>query len=180
MVFGLSGEPGSGKDTVKEYLIERYNAESLGFSLVLKDILNRLSIPLERANYASLAEALRTSFGEAILASGLALDVARTAKPMVAIDGIRKLAELEELRKIGNFRCIFVEADMRVRYERVKMRGMKADDAGKTFEAFVREHEHAADKDVRNLRSEADFVIENNGTLEELYKNLDEIMKNFS
>ena len=75
IVFGLSGEPGAGKDTVKEYLVKQYNAESLGFSLISKDILNRLSLPLERSNYASLAESLRSSFGENILARVLALDV---------------------------------------------------------------------------------------------------------
>lgn len=180
VVFGISGEPGAGKDTVKEYLVEQYGAESLGFSLILKDILNRLSLPLERANYASLGEALRNSFGENILATVLSLDVSRMSTSVVVIDGIRKFGELEELRKLKNFRFLFVETDMHVRYERVKARGIKADDKEKTFEEFVRDREHAADREVRNLKSEADAVIENNGTLGELHRHVDEVVSGLS
>lgn len=177
IVFGLSGEPGAGKDTVKEYLVKQYNAESLGFSLILKDILNRLSLPLERSNYASLAESLRSSFGENILARVLALDVSKTKNTMVVIDGIRKFGELEELRRLGNFHFLFVETDIMVRYERVKTRGIKTDDTGKTLEVFMRDHEHAADREVRNLKEKADRVIENNGTVEELHKRIEEVLE---
>jgi len=151
IIIGISGEPGAGKDTVKEYLVERYGAESLGFSLVLKDILNRLSLELCRANYAALAEALRSSFGENILATVLAGDVAKMSAAVVVIDGIRKFGELDELRKLPNFHFIFVETDLKVRYERIKNRGTKTDDTSKTFEEFVRDHEHAADREVRTL-----------------------------
>ncbi len=180
MVFGLSGEPGAGKDTVKDYLAERYGAETFGFSLILKDILHRLSLPLERANYASLAEALRTTFGENILATVLSADASRSPKSLAVIDGIRKPGEVEELRKLENFRFIFIETDLLIRYERVKMRGTKADDRNKTFDDFVRDHERAADREVRNLKDEADWVIENNGTLEELRARVDDIMKQVS
>lgn len=179
MVFGLSGEPGAGKDTVKEYMVRRHGAESLGFSLILKDILNRLSLPLDRANYAALAEGLRTSFGENILATVLMHDVSRMSESTVVIDGIRKLGELEELRKLENFRFLFVETDIKVRYERIRARGVKVDDAGKTFEDFVRDHEHAADREVRNLKEKADRVIENNGTVEELHKRIEGVLESF-
>lgn len=179
IIFGLAGEPGAGKDTVKEYLADRYGAQSLGFSLVLKDILNRLSLELCRVNYATLAEALRTSFGENILATVLADDAARMSAQIVVIDGIRKLGELDELRKLSNFRFIFVETDLRVRYERIKNRGTKTDDQAKTFEEFVRDHEHAADREVRNLKEKADLIIENNGTLQDLCRRVDEVMQRF-
>lgn len=179
IIFGLAGEPGAGKDTVKEYLADRYGAQSLGFSLVLKDILNRLSLELCRANYATLAEALRTSFGENILATALADDAMRMSAQVVVIDGIRKFGELDELLKLSSFHFIFVETDLRVRYERVKNRGTKTDDRAKTFEEFVRDHEHAADREVRNLKEKADVVIENNGTLQDLYGRVDEVMRQF-
>lgn len=173
MVFGIAGEPGAGKDTVKEYLVHTYGSESFGFSLILKDILLRLSMELCRENYARLAEALRASFGEHILAKVLTGDIARLSNPLIVIDGIRKFGELEELRKLPNFHFIFMETDLRVRYERIKNRGTKADDSSKTFEEFVRDHEHAADRDVRNLKEYADIVIENNGTREDLFAQVD-------
>lgn len=173
IVFGIAGEPGAGKDTVKEYLVHTYGSESLGFSLILKDILLRLSIELCRENYARLAEAIRESFGENVLAKVLTRDIACISKPLVVIDGIRKFGELEELRKLPNFHFIFMETDLRVRYERIKNRGTKSDDISKTFEEFVRDHEHAADREVRNLKEYADVVIENNGTREDLFAQID-------
>ncbi len=172
-MFGIAGEPGAGKDTVKEYLVHTYGSESLGFSLILKDILLRLSIELCRENYARLAEAIRESFGENVLAKVLTRDIACISKPLVVIDGIRKFGELEELRKLPNFHFIFMETDLRVRYERIKNRGTKVDDISKTFEDFVRDHEHAADREVRNLKEYADVVIENNGTREDLFAQID-------
>ncbi len=62
----------------------------------------------------------------------------------------------------------------------MRTRGIKADDKEKTFEDFVRDHEHAADREVRNLKNEADVVIENNGTVGELHRCVDEIMSSLS
>lgn len=176
-IFGIAGEPGAGKDTVKEYLVSRYGAESLGFSLVLGDVLKRLGLELCRANYASLAEALRGAFGENILSKVLVSDAERMSAPFIVIDGIRKFGELDELRKLRNFRFIFVETDLRIRYERIKIRGIKADDTSKTFEDFVRDHEHAADREVKDLKEKADIVIENDGTLEDLRLRIDALMQ---
>lgn len=175
-VIGISGEPGAGKDTVKEYLVKRYGAQSLSFSFILKDILYRLSLPFARKNYAALAEALRKAFGEHILATVLAIDARNSSKSIVVIDGIRKVAELEELRRLPNFYFIFVETDLRIRYERIKCRGTKSDDREKTFEEFVLDHTHAADREVCALKGMADAVIENNGTTQSLFARIDEAL----
>lgn len=176
-IFGISGEIGAGKDTAKEYLVTRYNAKSLGFSMILKDILDRLYLPAERAKYANLAEALRNTFGENILATVIAEDARQSSASMVVIDGIRKFGELEELQKLSNFHFLFVDTDLRVRYDRIRARGMKVDDTTKTFEEFVRDHEHAADREVRELKNKADITLENNGTLEDLHGHIEEILQ---
>lgn len=176
ITIGLVGEPGAGKDTVKDYLADRYGAKTFGFSLILRDILDRLALPLSRANFASLAEALREIFGETILAKAFVSDAEKSTESMIVIDGIRKHGELEELRTLPDFHMIFVETDLRIRYERIRHRGTKADDLMKTFEEFVRDHEHAADRDVRNLKEYADTVIENNGTVVELFTRIDTLL----
>lgn len=175
-IFGISGEPGAGKDTVKKYLVERYGAQSFGFSLVLGDILNRLSLELCRKNYATLAEALRMSFGENVLSKALIADVKQMLTGMVVIDGIRKLGELDELRKLSNFHFIFVETDLKIRYKRIKNRRTKTDDQAKTFEEFVRDHEHDADREVRSLKGEADAIFDNNGKQKELFSRIDSFL----
>lgn len=179
-IFGIAGEPGAGKDTVKAYLMSRYGAESLGFSLVLGDILKRLGLEFCRANYASLAEALRGAFGEDILSKVLVSDVERISAPFIVIDGIRKFGELDEFRKLPNFKFLFVETDLRIRYDCIKVRGIKADDASKTFEDFVRDHEHAADREVKDLKVKADGILENNGTIEDLQFQVDALLRKWT
>lgn len=176
ITIGLVGEPGAGKDTVKDYLADRYGAKTFGFSLILRDILDRLALPLSRTNFASLAEALRETFGETILAKAFVSDAEKSTESMIVIDGIRKRGELEDLRTLPDFHMVFVETDLRIRYERIRHRGTKADDLTKTFEEFVQDHEHAADRDVRNLKGCADVVIENNGTQKDLFARVDALL----
>lgn len=176
IVIGIAGEIASGKDAVERYIVEKYGAAHMGFSDTLRDVLDRLHLPHERINMATLAEALRATFGEDLLARVLVDDVRNTQADLVVIDGIRKQGEMDELKTLENFHSVFVDADLKTRYERIVRRGQNPDDNTKTFEEFVKDNAHAADASIRYLKEQADFVIDNNGTVEELHRQVDEIM----
>ena len=48
----------------------------------------------------------------------------------------------------------------------------------KTFEQFQEDHKRPADREISQLKDIADFVIDNNGTLEELHQKVDQIVRN--
>jgi dephospho-CoA kinase len=51
-IIGFTGPISSGKTTAAKYLAEKFNGKIYGFSGPLRDILNRLYLPLELANMA--------------------------------------------------------------------------------------------------------------------------------
>ncbi len=178
-VIGIAGNIGSGKGTVTKYLVEKYGAETVVYTHILKDILDRLHLANERKNLAGLAEGLRNTFGGDILSRVLEQDIQQQEAELIVFDGIRKKAELDYFKnKIDNFVFVFVDVPVEVSYERLIKRGEKTDDNSKTFEEFKKDHQRPADKDVPELKQYADFVIDNSGELAETYQQIDEIMKN--
>ncbi len=180
MIIGIAGEIGAGKGTVTAYIRERYGAQNMRYSAILQDILARLVLPYERKNLALLAEALRGAFGGDVLSRALLGDITRADARIVVVDGIRKRAELDALRTQEGFVFFFVDAPLRTRYERIHTRGEKADDATKTYEQFVADHQRAADREIPQFKSLADVVLDNSSdNLADLYRQIDTAMQSF-
>ena len=177
LVIGIAGNIGSGKGTIARYLTDKYKARNLRYSLILQDILNRLHLPFTRKNLADLGEVLRNAYGSDILSRVLSQDMEKSAKNIFVVEGIRKEAELDYLGQNKNFLFLFVDADIKTRYRRILSRNEKTDDQDKSFQEFLADHRRAADSDMEKLKEKADFIINNNGTLDETMAQIDVIMK---
>jgi len=178
IILGLAGEMASGKGTVAKYATEKYSAKTRRFSTMLRDVLDRLSLEQSRDNMQKLSTILRQNFGEELFAQVMAEDVKKEQGEIIVIDGIRRLADIKYLKKISQFKLAYLEADMQKCYERITKRGENADDAKKTFDDFRKVHEDESELQIKDLKNRADFLIDNNGSYEELYKQVDEILKN--
>ncbi len=175
LVVALAGRIGSGKTVVVEHLEAGYGADTRRFSQILMDVLERLSLPSSRINLQKLGEILRKEFGESVLVDAFERDLETTRAEIVVVDGVRYLNELELVRR---FPCIFiyVDASPEVRFERVRKRGEK-DESDITFEEFLESEQRETERYVGELEPEADYIIDNSGTLEDLKNNVDKIMK---
>ncbi len=180
IVIGIAGEMASGKDTVKEYLKKKYQAEEYRMSDILRYILNRLHIPIERENFTKLSLALRNSFGEDVLIKTVFADISGNEEGILVVDGVRRLAEFEYLQKVPGFKFIYLMAPLEVRYKRLKQRDEKDGDKLKTITEFKKDHQLETEQTILPLKEKADFVVSNDGTLDELYQKIDEIMKKIS
>lgn len=178
IILGLSGEIASGKGTIAKHVIEKYNGNSHRFSTSLRDVLKRLYIDDSRENMQNLSSILRGQFGQDILAKIIFNDTKEDSKDVVVVDGVRRADDIIHLREMNNFKLIYIETDLEKRYERITKRGENADDNTKTFEEFKKDQEGEAEQQIKGLKEIADFVIDNNGTLEELYAKVDEIISN--
>jgi dephospho-CoA kinase len=176
IIIGLSGEIASGKGTVAKYIREKYHANSYRFSTMLRDAMNRLYIEQNRENIATFSTMLRKSFGEDLFAKVMAEDVKKDGSEIIVIDGIRRLADIEYLKKIPQFKFIYIEADIKKCYERIIKRDENTDDQGKTFDDFLEEHNLETEVQIKDLKQHADAILENNGTVEELYEKIDSII----
>lgn len=177
IILGISGEMASGKDTVAHYIVNRYGAKMFMFSDPLRDILTRLHLPQTRENLTLVSGSLRTTFGDDILSHIVANDAVKDPGRLVVIDGVRRKSDIEAVRAFPEFSLLYVEADMRLRYDRLHNRHQNADDDTKTFEEFRKDHELETEVGIPELKPQARFVVDNAGTLEELYARVDAVME---
>ncbi len=177
IILGFVGELSGGKGTACAYLKEKYNAPSYRFSTILRDVLNRLYLEINRPNLQELSRILRETFGQDTLAKVIASDVKNDTSEIITVDGIRRLADIKYLKEIPGFHLIYLTADQKIRYERMTKRGENSDDNTKTFEEFQKDEQAEAELEIKETATSADFTINNDGTPEELYSQLEEILK---
>jgi dephospho-CoA kinase len=179
IVIGLAGEMGSGKGTVAKFIAEKYKGSYYRFSTMLRDVLDRLHLEQSRENLPKISVALRNAFGEDIFDKVMVGDIEKDQSEIIVVDGMRRLKDAENLRKLAGFYLVYVDASLENCFERIVKRHENTDDAGKTIEEFKKEHTDEPETQIRALKDISDFVVENNGTLEELYAKVDEVIKKF-
>lgn len=176
-ILGFVGPIASGKGTVCQYLRDQYQAPTYRFSTPLRDVLNRLYLEQARAHMQNLSLALRQTFGDDLLAGVIAHDVVADQSPIIAVDGIRRLPDVAKLKDVPGFYLIAITADQKIRHQRLIRRNENPDDAKKTFEQFQHDEQQEAERHIEQVAQAAQFTIDNNGTKEQLYEQIEAIIK---
>lgn len=178
LILGLTGQAGCGKGTVGTLLCERYGAELFTFSAYLRKTLDDLALEPSRDHLIKLSEALRGAFGETALSHAVARDALASTAPVVVVDGIRREADfIPALQSLPDFHLIAVEAEPRVRYERILQRGEKAGETSMTWEAFLADEQRSTEQTIPAVMAQASIHLRNDGTLDALNTQLDQIMR---
>lgn len=176
IILGLAGEMTSGKGTIAKYIVDEYHGSSYRFSDMLRDIACRMHLKENRENLQKISTLFRENFQDNILSSVIAKDVENDSHEIIAIDGVRRLADISDLTKLNNFKLVYIETPIEKCFERITKRGENIDDAKKTFKEFKKDHEEEAESKIRELKEHADYVIDNSGNFEDLYKKIDKII----
>jgi dephospho-CoA kinase len=178
IILGLTGEIASGKGAAAKYLAEKYGSNFYRFSSILRDVAKRVHLKENRENLQKISTVFREHFGSDILSKTIYHDVKSDKHDVVTVDGVRRFEDVKFLRKLPSFKLVYIEASLKNRYERLIKRRENADDATKTFEDFKKDLKLEAELEVKKLKEKADVVVENNGTREELYAQVDKIINN--
>lgn len=179
LILGFVGLPASGKGTVAEYYQKKYNASTYRFSTMLFDLLKRVYLETNRDNLIKISEAIRSTFGEDTMAKVMAKDAETDENKLIVVEGIRRMADIEYLSKLPNFVLIEIFAEPQIRYERIIQRSEKPDDKTKTFEQFMEDHKRSTEITIPEVANHATEHIDNNGSTEELYKQLDNLVNKY-
>lgn len=179
LILGIAGEMGSGKGSIAKHVVQNYDAGAHKFSQIFRDILDRIHLEQSRENISTLSLILRKNFGEDILAKSMYHDVQNDTHEIIVIDGVRRLEDIIYLRQLPEFKLLYIEADIKVRYDRLVKRGENVGDAEKNFEQFKKDHEANADAYIVDLKNYADSIIDNNGSYSDLYVQVDEKIKQY-
>ena len=176
-ILGFTGSIASGKGTATKYLEKKYNAKSFKFSKILRDILDRSYLPHTRDNLVKISMVMRENFGQDILAKIMAEDIREAKDKLIVVDGVRRPDDIKYLKDIEGFQLIGIDADIKIRYERITQKSENKDDQSKTWEEFLEDHKAETEIYIPELLKQANTVIDNGGSLEELQKQLDNLIK---
>jgi dephospho-CoA kinase len=178
MIIGLAGTLGSGKGTVVEYLKARGYAH-YSSSGILKEILADEGKVATRENMSNLATELAKKQPGGVLAISHARAQVAGAQNYI-LEAIHRPEEAEYIRSIGGH-IIGIDADTRVRFERITRR-REGEKDNVTFEQFLSDSQREDEgktgtgPNIRAVLREADAVIENNGSLDILYREIDQVI----
>ena len=179
IILGLAGEMASGKGTVAQYIVQKYQGNTYRFSTVLRSVAQRMYIEENRENLQKISTIFRQNFFDDILSSVIAQDIENDDGEIIAVDGVRRMADIKYLKKFPNFKLVYIDTEIEKRYQRIIKRGENADDNKKTLDQFKKDHTREAEVQIKNLRKSADFVVDNNGDFTKLYQQVDEIINSF-
>ncbi len=178
-IIGITGTLGAGKGTIVDYLVHEkgYGHYSVR-AFLLKEIRKR-GLPENRDSMVVVANDLRLKNSPSYIIDCLFEEAHRAGKNAV-IESIRTPGEVLSLRSKGNFTLLAVDADPEVRFERISKRNSETDRIDfKTFLANEKREMSSEDPHKQNLKKcieMANYIIDNNGTIEELQNRTVEII----
>ena len=180
MILGFTGKNAAGKTEACNYLA------SVGFiqcslSDIIRDELSKQGMDSTRENMIKKGNELREKHGPNYLAAQMAKKVQESQNKNFAIDSIRSPHEANKLKKIKGFRLIGIDADPKIRLERMIKRNRMGD--ARTLEKFLDDEKkenlkNDSGQQLDNTFAMSDKVIKNEGTLKEFHRKIDELVKN--
>ncbi|MDP1623119.1 MAG: AAA family ATPase [Bacteroidales bacterium] len=179
LIIGITGTLGAGKGTVVEYLVAKKGFDHYSVRAFLLKEINRRGIPENRDSMVLVANELRGEYGSSYVTDQLYFEAAQTDRNCI-IESIRTPGEIDSLRKKGNFFLFAVDANPKLRYERIVQRSSETDKI--SFTTFVENEARemsAADPHKQNLQaciSQADFVFNNDGSKEDLFREVEIVL----
>jgi dephospho-CoA kinase len=179
MIIGITGTDGAGKGTVVEYLALKKGFAYYSARQLWVEEINRRGLEVKRENMRIVANDLRRQHGNDYLVTAYLKRLKEEKPENAIIESIRTTAEAETLKANGGI-LLAVDADQHLRYERIVGRASESDKV--TFEQFIaQEALEMNDPDPNGMQKEAvmqmaDYTIVNNGTLDELHAQIEEIL----
>lgn len=174
-VIGLMGRIGSGKGTVAKILVNDYGFKSIIMGdLVREEVLSRGLKPTREVTTRISTELLTKD--PAYFIKKAVKKIKESSHDKWLIDGVRRPLDVKEFRKaFSKIYFIKVAVKPRNRFERMKLRGRPGFPS--TFKKF-QEHERLEDErfNLSETLSKADYVLDNNGSIDELVDKTHELM----
>lgn len=172
MIIGITGTLGAGKGTVVRYLVEHKGFKHLSARAFFQELMEKEGLEINRDTMVVFANSLRAKHGGDYVFREL-FKRAKELGGKVVIESLRTVGEAKALKENNDAYLLAVDADQKLRYERIHGRGSQLDNV--SFEKFV-EQENAEmrsdDEHKQNIAAVmamADYTIYNDNDTEELY-----------
>lgn len=175
-IIGITGTLGAGKGTIVDYLVNKKGFNHFSVRQYLIAEIEKQGFDVNRDNMVITANDLRAKHSPSFIIEEL-YDQAKKKGGNAVIESIRTPGEINFLKKQGSFLLMAVDADPKIRFERIKSRKSSTDDVDfKTFVENEKREFTSGNPNKQNLKKcieQADLVLNNNGTIENLYEQLE-------
>jgi len=179
MIIGVTGTNGAGKGTLPEYLRERHGFTHYSARAFIVGEIERRGLVVDRTSMNQTANELRKEHGPEYVIKCL-FERAKEAGGDAIIESVRALGEARYLKQEGAF-VVAIDADRKIRYERITKRASETDKV--SFEEFCLQEDREMaqeaeyDMNITGVMEMADYTLTNDGTLEELYESIEDMIK---
>ena len=179
LIIGITGTLGAGKGTIVNYLINEKGFAHFSVREFLLKEIERRGLPQNRDSMVVVANDLRATHSPSYITDKLYEQAVKTGKNAV-IESIRTPGEVDSLREKSNFYLFAVDANPKIRYERIKKRKSETDNID--YNTFIENETRemtSDDPNKQNLKKclkMADYLLYNNDTIEKLNKQVEEIL----
>lgn len=178
MIIGLTGKNCAGKGEVAACL-RTSGFQYYSLSDVLRDEMQAAGIPITRERLIQFANELRAARGHAALAEV----VLRQLDPEknYIVDSIRNPAEVQALQRRPDFVLLRVEADAKLRFERMRQRAREGDPTNlREFQKLEAAEAHSTDPASQQLEAVsalATVAVVNDGNLDQLHDRVRRVVR---
>lgn len=173
LIIALAGTLGAGKGTASAYLKTKYGADIIMFSDVLRSILRTLALDVSREELQKLSLVLREAYGQDVISRAVRRALELSERPIVVLDGVRRIGDLSGISEMERFHMLFIDADPKLRHERIVSRAQNRGDSEKTLETFLQEELADADITIKPLAVQSQKIILNETTEADFYQAID-------
>jgi len=178
-IIWITGPQAAGKWEIVNYLVEKKWFAHYSVRWFLTEEIEKRWLPLDRDSMREVANELRANYWPSYITDQLFAQAQAAGKDAI-IESIRAIGEVESLKKNSDFILLAVNADQKLRFERAIARKSASDFVSfEKFQEQERLESENSDPSKQNINAciaMANFVVNNDWNLEELHKQLDEII----
>ncbi|MFH8080987.1 MAG: AAA family ATPase [Candidatus Aenigmatarchaeota archaeon] len=176
IVLGIVGFIGSGKDTAAKYIEEKYGYKTISYSELVHEKTREEGLETTRENLQMIAKKYRENYGMDYFARLAVEKALNSGCEKIILKDLRRKEDVEVPKQFfERFYVIEIYANKKIRFERLKRRGSIKDP--KTWKEFVKQEENEKLLGFHEAVKYADFRIKNNGSIEDLKSQIDQLMK---
>jgi len=179
-VLILLGKARSGKDTVADFLVKEFGFKKFVFSSVLEEELIKQGKEVSKKSMALLGDELRKEFGMGVIAQKLLekqtfeKSLNKKEEEKIVFVGARSTEEIELIKqRFSEAKLVLIKAEENERFER-----RSELDPDELEEFSFRDKLDEEKKGMKNVFLLAEFKIDNNGSLNDLFEKTRDLMGN--
>jgi dephospho-CoA kinase len=179
IVTGAVGKVGSGKDVVMQRISKKFGWPIYSIGDIARNLAMKENVQPTRENLHNISKKYMTAFGDYFFVDAVIAEIREHKQEFVVISGIRPYSDVHRFKEAFGSSFVLVHvavSDDRLRLNRMRDRGSERDPL-KIEDLIAQDDSEERLFEVSKSVREADCVIVNDGSLDDLDKEIDNFAK---